>query len=381
MPYLRPSSLLLLILSVLLSLLILSCDPDEAKKKPSENNTTQDDQDNQDQDDNNDNQTNKTSKPTISKIPIASLGTISTTASKDASNTGWVFQGEKITFTTTAKDKDDKEISAARFSWAWRKRGKETKSKFGRTWTPLSFTTKTVTIPIKADERVGAYELRVSAESGGQKRDNNEKLYEFTVRKKEGCPAPNTKNAPADLAALKAMVTGSSPSVTGEDLNAIDTSQVESLYELFKDDRNFDDKINCWDVSDVTNMSQTFKSAIIFNQNIGDWDVSKVTNMYGMFSLTSFNNGGNASIGQWDTSKVTTMNAMFDRAYFFNQDIGNWDVSNVTNMQNIFSLAKKFNHDLSRWEAKQIVRPTDCFGFDGGTSWEEKYKPKFKVSC
>ena len=368
MLYLRPSLLLLLILSVL----IFSCDPDEAKKKPPE---TINDQD-QNQDDNNDNNNQPvappeqpTSKP---PAPIASLGAISDNAKKDASNTGWVFQGDKITFSTIAKDKDGNKIPAAQFIWQWRKRGKD--------WKKLSSPTKTVTIPIKTNERVGAYELQVSAESGGQRRDNNEKLYEFTVRKKEGCPAPNTKNAPANLAALKAMVTGSSPSVTGEDLKAIDTSKVKSLYQLFKDDRSFNGKINCWDVSNVTTMERTFDLAIRFDQNIGDWDVSNVTDMTNMFDTNDFNNGGNASIGNWDVSKVTTMVAMFSYSSF-NQDIGDWDVSSVTNMTTMFKDANKFNQDLSRWVTKQVEEGR-CFGFASGASvWQDDYKPKFKISC
>ena len=235
MPYLRPSPLLLLILSVLLSVLILSCDPDEAKKKPSENNTTQDNQDDdQDQNDNNDkptkpeppptNPTEPTKKPPESDkpvtppppepaIPVDSLDAINsktagndggtdarTRADTSGTSLGWVFQDKEIIFSTTALDEHNNEIPTAKFVWEWRKRGKEKPSSFGRTWTPIKGqTTATATLDIPADERVGAYELRVSATSGGQKVDNHKETpYKFTVRK-SGCPAPSATNKPPNF--------------------------------------------------------------------------------------------------------------------------------------------------------------------------------------
>ena len=249
---------------MLLSLLILSCDPDEAKKKP----TTTNPQD-QDKDDKN-NQTNKppekipATKLTRAKstIPVVSLGAVGIDSGnpKDANNTVWVFQGDKITFSTTARDKDKNKIANAQFTWEWRKRDKKTESDFGRTWTEIpGQTTKTAQLTILADERVGAYELRVSATSGKKTVESEKPYYRFTVRKsKSSCPAPSTTNRPADLAALKAMVTGSSPSVTGEDLNAIDTSLIKDMAGLFDSDTSFNSDINCWDISNVTKMSDMF---------------------------------------------------------------------------------------------------------------------------
>ena len=334
MPYLRPSPLLLLILSVLLSILILSCDPDEAKKKPSENNTTQDDQDNQD-----DNQTSKppekipATKLTRAKstLPVASLGTISSKTAvddggTDASNTAWVFQDKEITFSTTARDKSDNEIPAAQFTWQWRKRGKETTTKFGRTWTEITGqTTATATLDIHADERVGAYELRVSATSGGQTVNNHKETpYKFTVRK-SGCPAPSTTNKPLNITKLRDMVTGGSALMDDRLIRAIDISQVQNLSALFIF-QNFNKNIDCWDVSNVTNMGSLFRNPT-FNQDIGDWDTSKVTAMNSMFEkATAFNQ----DISRWDTSQVTDMSNMFDGASAFNQDLSGWNVSKIT---------------------------------------------------
>ena len=296
-------------------MLILSCDPDEAKKKPP---NTQ----NQ-----NDNQTNepKTIKATkIAKIPkVVSLDAVSSKTAgndggTDASNTGWVLQGKEITFKTKAKDKDGNEIANAKFVWQWRKRGKEKPSSFGHTWTPIKGqTTASATLPIDAKERVGAYELRVSAISGGEEA-KSKTPYKFTVRK-YGCPPPDSQNAPADPEELlKKLNVGN--------LAAMDISKFTNLDSLFLGRSRFNGEINCWDASNVTNMENLFTNASEFNQNIADWDTSSVTNMEGMFTnAVKFNQ----DISQWDTSSVINMAAMFGVALEFNQDLSGWNVSNV----------------------------------------------------
>ena len=315
MRHLTPPLLLLLILSVLLPLLIFSCDPDEAEKKKTTTTNTQDDK------------TIKLTKLTkATPVPIASLGTISDNANKDASGTGWVFQGQTIIFTATAKNTNNKEMANVQFKWAWRKRGKD--------WKELSSKTKTVTIPIKADQhRVGAYELKVSATSNGKTVDNSAELYQFTVRKND-CPKPDTANAPKNFTELQGMVTGVG-ALTDEKLRAIDTSLVADMNRLFSNNRIFNGKINCWDVSNVTNMQSTFSRASTFNQNIGDWDVSEVTNMNSLFTLAvNFNNDNNPSIGNWDVSKVKYMDNMFLISAAFDQDLSRWVVTQVTNRNN-----------------------------------------------
>ena len=368
-------------------MLILSCDPDEAKKK--QPNT-------QDQDDNNDNnnkqpvtpptQTNKPTPkpPIISKIPVKFLDAVGIDSGnpKDANATVWVFQDKEITFSTTAKDKSDNPIANALFTWEWRKRGQDTDRGFGKSWTVIkSQTTATATLRIPTDERVGAYELRVSATSGGQTVNNHNKrpYKKFTVRK-SGCPAPNTKNAPANFTALQRMVTGSNV-LTNDELEAIqalDTSKLKIMSTLFFS-RSFDTRlqINCWDVSNVTKMGLML-SGTSFNQNIGDWDVSNVTDMGGMFnSASAFNNGDNANIGHWDTSKVINMATMFANNPF-NQDIGDWDVSEVTDMSAMFASNTAFNHDLSRWVVKQIPRSRSAnFDHTTNAAWTKARKPNF----
>ena len=367
MPYLRPSLWLLLTLS----LLIFSCDPDEAKKKPP---NTQD----QDKDDNND-QTNEPEKIPATKltrakstIPVASVAVVRIDSGnpKDANNTVWVFQEREIIFGAMAKDKGNKEIANARFKWEWRKRGKENPSSFGRIWTPINGQTKaTATLTIPPKERVGAYELRVSATSGGETKST--RRYRFTVRK-SSCPAPSLVNRPISHLGSKGLRTLAT-TLPDKDIPAIDTSRIRQTENLFNNQKSFNGEINCWDVSNVTDMIVMFSGASSFNQNIGDWDVSNVTSMASMFVATSaFNNGGNASIGNWDTSKVKLMGAMFGLSAF-NQDIGNWDVSKVTNMNAMFASNTAFNQDLSRWVVTQVTNRNNYD--DGATAWEEANKP------
>ena len=138
----------------MLSVLILSCDPDEAKKKP----TTQDPND-KNPIDSTKPKTIKFTKLTRAKstIPVVSLDAVSSETAgndggTDANDTVWAFQNKEIIFSTTAKDKDNKEIANAHFKWEWRKRGKEKPSSFGRTWTEITGqTTATATLRIPAE--------------------------------------------------------------------------------------------------------------------------------------------------------------------------------------------------------------------------------------
>ena len=142
------------------------------------------------------------------------------------------------------------------------------------------------------------------------------------------------------------------------DITGWDTSNVTTMYQMFRQVSTFNQDIGNWDTSKVTNMEEMFRQASTFNQDIGNWDTSSVTNMKRMFAYaTSFNQ----DIGDWDVSSVTNMDNMFNSVAVFNQDIGDWDVSNVTSMIAMFAGVTAFNQDIGRWDVSSVIDMSDMF--------------------
>ena len=134
------------------------------------------------------------------------------------------------------------------------------------------------------------------------------------------------------------------------------------FYNKEKKILNSDGKPLSWNriiTSYVKDMRWMFKEAKNFNQKIGNWDTSNVVDMGSMFwNASNFNQ----AIWNWDTSSVTNMDVMFYWASSFNQDIGAWNTSSVTDMWSMFEWANDFNQDISGWCVKSIKkRPS---GFD-----------------
>ena len=135
------------------------------------------------------------------------------------------------------------------------------------------------------------------------------------------------------------------------DFNDIDTSEIDSMDDLFYYNDTFNGDISGWDVSRVVNMRSMFNNATSFNQPIGKWDVSSVKNMSYMFrKATSFNQ----PIGDWKFPKVEDMEFMFWGATSFNQPIGDWEFPNVKYMGGMFRSATSFNQDISKWNIQGV---------------------------
>ncbi|WP_052501724.1 BspA family leucine-rich repeat surface protein [Thiomicrospira microaerophila] len=148
----------------------------------------------------------------------------------------------------------------------------------------------------------------------------------------------------------------------------VDTSQVTSMYGLFKDD-DFNGDIGYWDVSSVTNMAWMFEGAKQFNQDISGWNTSNVKDFGGTFALAD---AFNQPIGNWDTSGSENMSWMFAQAYAFNQPIGDWNTSNVTNMNWMLGQATSFNQEIETWDTSAVVNMADMF--KGATSFNKSLK-------
>ena len=157
-------------------------------------------------------------------------------------------------------------------------------------------------------------------------------------------------------------------------IDSWDTSKVSTFMSCFEGAEHFNENINAWNVSNATNFMQMFYGAKSFNQPLDKWRTAKATNTIRMFFMAvEFNQNiqswdmsnviwawemfagaqeFNQPLNDWDMSSVTKMQSMFLRAKAFNQPLDSWDISNVVDMQGLFSGAESFNQDLSAWGTK-----------------------------
>ena len=145
-----------------------------------------------------------------------------------------------------------------------------------------------------------------------------------------------------------------------------DTSNVNSMWQMFDAATSFNQPIGYWNMSNVNNIGSMFRRASTFNQPIGSWNVSNVTTTAYMFNeATSFNQ----PIGSWNVTNVNTMIGMFAVATSFNQPIGSWNVINVNSMNGMFDAAQlstaNYDATLLEWSTKNLKRNVT---FSGGNS-------------
>lgn len=96
----------------------------------------------------------------------------------------------------------------------------------------------------------------------------------------------------------------------------------------------------------VTSLASLFYRTS-FNGDIGYWDTSNVTTMFGLFRE---NSAFNQPIEGWGTSNVTMMNSMFRAATAFNRDLSGWCVSNIPSNPNFFdTIASSWSLPRPQW--------------------------------
>lgn len=120
--------------------------------------------------------------------------------------------------------------------------------------------------------------------------------------------------------------------------------------------------ISCWDTSEMTSMYEIFRDWQTLTQlDVRGFDTSNVTDMTAAFCglrLTSLD------VSNFNTSKVTNMTQVFYAAYNLNPiDVSKWNTSNVTTMNQMFHSCRSLTSlDLSNWDLPKLASCTVMFG-------------------
>jgi len=201
-----------------------------------------------------------------------------------------------------------------------------------------------------------------------------------------------------------------------QSLNKWNTSKVENMRDMFKNNKTFDQNIRIWTVKQDADLNNMFENAtemisrygpsgenitsfrtnddnytpsyLFFNYSeyipdkpnhasiyiailewmtdkesaIGkygemkSWDTQYVTNMKGLFNWNNTEKYQYDGNNNYDTDVVIKTN--FNN---FNEDISNWDTSNVTNMDNMFYYCKNFNIDIGNWNTGKVNNMRSMF--------------------
>jgi hypothetical protein len=141
-----------------------------------------------------------------------------------------------------------------------------------------------------------------------------------------------------------------------ENLNWIDTSEIETMNNLFFNE-NITADISRWDVSNVKSMVRLFYNSTV-NCNLSKWNVRNVIYMTSMFERSKIH----TDISNWDVSNVMDMTQMFMFAEFDKDfDISGWNVIKCRNMENMFN-GSNFSSNISRWNVSNVINMAGMFG-------------------
>lgn len=196
-----------------------------------------------------------------------------------------------------------------------------------------------------------------------------------------------------------------------------DTSNVTTMYHMFRGATNFNQSLSKWDTSKVYNMQGMFNGAVSFNQDISDWNVNNVQNMKQMFYQSSaYNNGGkaldwtnmqsltttesmfktddakqypmsfNQSISSWNTPSLNSALSMFENNQVFNNgkqkgESGtlSWNMGQPKDISNMFKYNSSFNQTLKNWDTSKVTNMDGMFHaaiyFNNGEDLGESNKP------
>ena len=194
------------------------------------------------------------------------------------------------------------------------------------------------------------------------------------------------------------------------DLSSLDTSNVESMWEMFYGNAKLESvDVSGWNTSNVENMSYMFSGCSSLTElDLTGFDVSSVDTMENMFYMVAAPTIGQGedyalNLEGWDTSGVQNMRGMFwgvdateislpsfdtssatNMTYMFHQnqnlaniDVTNFDTSNVLEMEGMFSYCYVLPElDLSSFDMSNVSATDGMFDYMNklekvtfGTNW------------
>ena len=108
----------------------------------------------------------------------------------------------------------------------------------------------------------------------------------------------------------------------GKTLLEWDVSMIKDMSDAFAYQYTFNGDLSKWDVSSVTRFERMFNYATSYEGvGVETWDTSNAESMQDMFwEATKFN----GKVSGWNTNQVTNMRRMFDKAKSFAQDVSGW---------------------------------------------------------
>ncbi|CAL6318147.1 unnamed protein product [Bathycoccus prasinos] len=108
----------------------------------------------------------------------------------------------------------------------------------------------------------------------------------------------------------------------GKTLLDWDVSMIKDMSDAFAYQYTFNGDLSKWDVSSVTRFERMFNYATSYEGvGVETWDTSNAESMQDMFwEATKFN----GKVSGWNTNKVINMKWMFDKAKSFAQDVSGW---------------------------------------------------------
>jgi Mycoplasma protein of unknown function, DUF285 len=135
------------------------------------------------------------------------------------------------------------------------------------------------------------------------------------------------------------------------------TERIRDFSNLFNVKRNsqaatINLDLSLWDTSEADSMIDMFLQCENINFDVSQWDVSKVVRFNGMFDgATSFQGQG---LEQWNVVGGRYFQNMFRNTPSLSADLSSWNVKNAQNLNGMFYGSTNFAGNLCPWAYRQL---------------------------